>query len=237
MENLVLFVVTTITYTIAVASLLAWNDMREIGGSFWEEMRRIFVDEYKDVLRALGMFTLLCLPLNINGNVFTVLGNVHSTGVKNAYSVFSLYQNAEYNAYSLFGALYQKADKGDAVTIVGLFPNQIAGNNAAVVIGVTPFQRADKNAGTGLGVSLYQKAGNNARVILGINGWQYGRSSYVDGGISVYQKSKEKSSLFLGLTVVQNSEKLSMNGPAMSVYQRAGNQSRAFAVWSTLQAK
>lgn len=79
MNNIELFVATTAVYFI-----------------IWK-LSQIFsldpdVISLQRIFRELAIIALLCLPLNINGNVFTVLGNAESP--KNAYSVFSLYQKA-----------------------------------------------------------------------------------------------------------------------------------------------
>lgn len=261
MINLILFAATTLVYWLGLGSLAAFDDHRINSRKYLTELRRTFLDKNSrgPALSMLGLVALLCLPLNINGNVFTVLGNVHSTGVKNAYSVFSLYLNAENNAYSLLGPMYQKTGR-DAVAVIGFFNNQIAGRHALTLFGVVPYQKANddalsnedgdafilaglnglqngKNSTLFAGVSIVQTAKEEAVGGLAAMLIQESRYSALVGGFNAYQYSSERSRTYVGLTLIQNSEKVSENRLAMSIYQRAGNQSRAFAVWSKLPSE
>lgn len=257
MTNLILFVVTTLAYWV---------------------LYQIFYDSYNTVVteplllgkrafKHLGIFALLCLPFNINGNAFTVLGNVHSTGVKNAYSVFSIYQNAENTAFSLvpifqkaghvagsiFGPLYQKA--GDAaLTGLSISLYQEAGHDAVILGGVSAYQKANK-AIVGAGISAYQKANQTAALIVGISGIQIAeaKDTIVAFGISGFQKAKilaalglgfggyqygsELATTTIGLTIWQTSDKDASTLVAMAINQRAGQKERTFAVWSNLKAE
>lgn len=184
-------------------------------------------------LKSFGVVALLCLPLNINGNVFTFFGNVHNQGVKNVYSVWSLYQTAENDAFSMIGTAYQKAGRDATVILVGSV-YQEAGRDALVGIGLSGFQKAghDANVAGGIvfrqtsannslvfmGVSLVQKAGECACSIIGVNLIQNGKQAGVGLGLSVYQHGSETTETYV----------------SMALYQRAGNQVRNFAVWSQM---
>ncbi len=101
MENLALFVLTTILY------YAIWSTLINNANT---------ATDFKEESKSLAVIALLCLPLNINGNVFTVFGNASSS--KNIYSVFSIYEKAEVDAFSVFGGLQQKAGH-DAAVIIG----------------------------------------------------------------------------------------------------------------------
>src|SRR3989338_5773337 len=75
---------------------------------------------------AFAIAALLTMPVNINGNVFTVLGSAKG---KNVYSLFSIGQKADENAVALFGSLYQNAGK-EAITGIGIAGYQNAGKEA-----------------------------------------------------------------------------------------------------------
>lgn len=65
-----------------------------------------FVKKRNKMLRNAVVIALLALPLNINGNVFTIIGNITDPrGIKNMYSIFSLVQTAENNTYSVASVL------------------------------------------------------------------------------------------------------------------------------------
>src|SRR3989344_8892914 len=73
---------------------------------------------------SIALISLLSLPININGNVFTVIGNAKSE--KSVYSVFSLYQHAGEDAVTIFSlAGYQKTGR-NALTFVGVSVGQTA---------------------------------------------------------------------------------------------------------------
>ena len=90
---------------------------------------------------------VLTLPFNINGNVFTFLGNARSK--KNIYSLFSLYQHAEETAFALINCGYQSSKyttaffsifgyqhaKKEAISFSGFLATyQYAGEKAEIVI-------------------------------------------------------------------------------------------------------
>lgn len=96
-------------------------------------------------LKRTALIALLCLPININGNVFTVMGN--ATSEKSVYALFSIYQKAGQNAFTFFG----------------LSGYQNAGQNAAIVVGLSGYQKAGNKARTIIGVALYQKVADKGR--------------------------------------------------------------------------
>ncbi|MEK7566699.1 MAG: hypothetical protein AAB527_01000 [Patescibacteria group bacterium] len=119
-------------------------------------------------IKTIGIAALLSLPVNINGNIFTIFGSAEG---RNVYSLFSFYQKAEKDSFALFGAILQ-----------------YAGKDAAVVLGLTGYQNAGRDAVVGIGLTGYQNAGNNAVVGAGLAGYQKGVSSaatYV--GLGIYQ--------------------------------------------------
>lgn len=134
MENILLFVLTVFLYS----AIWIWLSPP---GSFGKYVKRV------------ALIALLSVPININGRVFTVIGN--AAGEKSVFSVFSLYQRAD----------------GDAVTFLGLSGYQRAGNNAVTGAGISGYQRAGNEAVTILGLSGYQRAGN-AQTIVGIAFYQ-----------------------------------------------------------------
>jgi hypothetical protein len=102
---------------------------------------------------------LLCAPFNINGNIFTILGNAESE--KNIFSIFSLYQRADRGAYNILGlSLYQRAGR-DAYSSFGLSLYQRADEDAVNFLGLSIYQRAGRDAYS-IGLSLYQRADGDA---------------------------------------------------------------------------
>ena len=80
------------------------------------------------LLIRLGILLGVCIPFNIKGNVFTIAGNAVSQ--KSVYSLFSLLQEADRDAWTILGlAGSQKAGR-DAVVLLGLAGSQKVGRNA-----------------------------------------------------------------------------------------------------------
>lgn len=77
-------------------------------------------------IKRVALIALLDLPVNIDGNVFTIAGN--ATAEKSVYSIFSLYQKAGQ----------------DAVTLVGLAGYQQAETKAYVPVAIALYQRTGK---------------------------------------------------------------------------------------------
>ena len=119
MVNLWLFVLTFSTY-----SLVYWLLKRPQG--FKSYVKRVF------------LLVLLTMPFNINGNVFTVIGNAESE--KDVYSIFSLYQRAG----------------DDALTFIGVSFYQRARNEAVAYIGAVGYQKAGRKTSLGVALAAYQ---------------------------------------------------------------------------------
>ena len=126
MENLMWFAATVSVYSVV------WC---------WIQMPKKLVG----YAQRAGLLALLCAPVNINGNVFTMLGNAVSE--KNVFSVCSLYQKAGQNA----------------VTFFGLSGYQSAGQDAVTFFGLSGYQSAGQDAMTGIGLAIYQRAGEKTR--------------------------------------------------------------------------
>lgn len=155
-------------------------------------------------LSILAWITLLSLPVNINGHVFTVFGN--AVGEKGVYSIASLYQRAsdnDGNVLALLSSGYQRAST--TFTLAGVSGYQQAEEFAMVGIGASGYQQADITL-TFCGLSGHQRAEKHALIVFGVSG---------------YQRAENKASTVVGL----------------AFYQKVQSQSRAFAVWSPLEAE
>ena len=157
----------------------------------------------KAALSQFGLLAALCLPVNVNGYVLTVIGNAQ--GEKGVYSLCSLYQESQNgDTFSLVGlAGYQKAGH-HAVTGIGLAGYQEAGNDAVTCFGLSGYQEAGNDAVTGVGLSGYQEAGNVAVTGAGLSGYQEaGNKANLGVGLSGYQKAGETALACLGLALFQ----------------------------------
>jgi hypothetical protein len=164
MENLGLFLLTASVY-LGVWCLL--NRPERLSGYF----------------KRAAVIALLCAPINVNGNVFTVLGN--AAAEKNNVSLCSVYQQAGHNAF----------------TVVGPLNYQVAGKSAWTTIGIALYQSAGQGVVTGVGLSGYQSAGQNAVTIAGVAGYQSaGESAVTHGGVAFYQKAGKKTRSFGAFT-------------------------------------
>ena len=168
MENILLFAITAGTYS------FVWFFFTD--PAHWTKH-----------IKRIALIALLVLPLNINGNVFTIAGN--ATAEKSVYSVLSLYQRAEQDAVTLFGlAGYQQAGHS-AETGIGLVVYQQAGQNAGVGIGIVGYQQPGQNAGVGIGLVGYQQAGHIAETGIAIALYQrVGEKTRAFGAFSVLTK-------------------------------------------------
>jgi hypothetical protein len=128
MENLWIFAVTLVLYSLVLYFGVTYLVVKPIS--------------IKMGLKRLALLALLCLPLDINGYVFTVIGN--GVGQKGIYSFCSLYQKT----------------KGDALTMISLAGYQNAGRDAVTLIGITGYQNAGRDAWTFIGITVYQKVKN-----------------------------------------------------------------------------
>lgn len=121
--------------------------------------------------RRIFIMTLLCMPINIGGSIFTVLGNAQSE--KNIYAILSLYQNAKEDAVSLVNlGGYQKAG-GVAMTLLGASSYQ-EGQQTLLFAGFAGYQKAKSLAITMFGVALCQTSERSAIMGFGVAGYQYG---------------------------------------------------------------
>lgn len=146
MENLMLFGITVTGYFMA---LCLYFGSKGIGFS------------WKKFLTSLSLTALLCVPFNVGDNIFTVLGNAKG---ENVYALFSLYQNAKYEAFSLLNiGGYQRGGRA-AATGFGAVSYQYGGNQAVTIFGLSGYQRSTSAALTFLGVALLQKVGTGEHV-------------------------------------------------------------------------
>lgn len=214
MNNIDLFVLTVVIY------FFLWRLCLDFYYCADTDKPRSNLIFCKEAMRHLCLIALLCWPVNVNGYVFTVFGNVSSKVTKNAYSVFSPYQSAENNAVSIFGSIYQKAGN-DAVVGVGPVVYQKGGRNAIIIAGIAIKQYANNVAISGVGITGFQKSKEVAAFGIGVSGIQIGKFAKTLAGLSGYQRGFESADTNL----------------AMVIHQQAGDKVRNFAVRSTLKAK
>lgn len=107
-----------------------------------------------EYLFRLGILAFLSVPFNINGNIWTVLGNAESEG--SIYSFFPLYQKARRRAGTIVGVLSYQDAKEIAYIMFGFLTWQEAADVAAVGIGFTLCQKARYEICLGTGIALYQ---------------------------------------------------------------------------------
>lgn len=184
MTNLWLFLGTVAAYFIALYLWEHWS-----GGKM----------SYKECRKLLATLALLCLPVNIGGNVFTVIGN--ATSEKGVYAVCSLYQNAGTHAFSLVGlGGYQKADK-HAITALGIAGYQYAGKDAVQLIGIAGYQHAGHETAVVIGIAGYQRAEQVASTSFGLTGYQDGAEEAITlAGLAIYQRAGDKERTFGAFT-------------------------------------
>ena len=221
MTNMVLFEVTVIFY------FLVWTVSTSLGPRVIKPLRQEF--------KGLAVIALLCLPLSINGNVFTVLGNAKSD--KSIFSLFSIYQKAERDAVSVFGSLAQFAGN-DAGVLVGIVGWQEAGNNAILGIGLAGYQKAEKSsASMGVGLAGRQKAGIDAVLVLGGVGFQESRRDAATlMGINGYQTGDRAAVGFILISGYQESKEGKVeNVIGITGYQKAGNRASVGCCLAGLQ--
>lgn len=165
MFNILLWVSTTSLYSWLWC---LWQTPKSLGEYVW----------------TVAIIAFLSIPFEINGSVWTVLGNARSK--QNIFGLLSLYQVAEYSAFSILGSVYQKA-----------------GVDAATVVGISIYQKAGNEATTGLGLAIYQ-ASSVSTMLIGLCAYQYAEFSalhYV--GIGLCQKSEREVCNCCGFSVYQ----------------------------------
>ena len=167
--------------SVSVYSFIFWLVSKSKDFSFQKRVTHTFV------------ITLLCIPFNLNGDIYTVFGSAKNEegGV---YSIFSLYQESNLDTVSILGSIYQKAD-GNAFIMLGISGYQEAGDDAIVVIGISGYQKAGNNAVLGVGVAGYQKAENKAGVFIGASGYQ-NAGNHTGALLGIYQTVEEKTKWF-----------------------------------------
>ena len=177
MENLVLFGVSVVVYFCVVWFLFGKSTT------------------VRGYMKRIGLLALLCVPFNVGGNVFTVLGNAKSE--KNVYSLFSFLQEADQDAIAVLGLMpYQKAGR-EAGIVVGLAWHQEADRDAGVIAGLVGYQKAGRNAWIGAGLVGFQTAGQDALMHVGLAGYQRAdRSAEAGAALVGYQKVCGKERAF-----------------------------------------
>lgn len=230
MENITLFVITVFAYYVV---WFLWESRER-----WTE--RIALS--KEVKR-IALVMLLALPININGDVFTIAGN--AVAEKSVLSLFSVYQWAGNNALSLVNIGYQKSGYNSAA-IIG-FNYQESGHNSLSQMEIG-FQKANNDAINGVGVVYqqalrdtstffsiaYQRAGEDATIFTGLPIYQTaGNIAVAIVAFAPYQKAKLAITL-VGLAGYQESDKSAKVPLALALYQRVGEKTRVFAAFSSL---
>ncbi len=151
MENIILFAVSVLLYCV-----LWFGFLRPKSGV--------------ECAKRIALIAVLCIPFNINGNVFTVMGN--ATAERSIYSFFSLYQKADHDAVTVLGLTgYQQAGN-NALTGIGLAAYQQAGRDTVTMVGLTGYQQAGHDTVTAVGFTAYQRAGNMAKIGAGLAFYQ-----------------------------------------------------------------
>ncbi len=156
---------------------------------------------------ALLVISLLFLPLNIDGTVYTILGSGNAEN--NFNSVFSFYQDAkDGKANQLFGIGFQFAKKG-CFTGLGLI-----------------YQSSHEKSETGIGISWQES--KKATTIIGISLYQKGDTLSMGPGISCYQNAKDESFCFFGISLFQKG-KISLT-IGISGFQKSDSRSGTIGV-------
>lgn len=184
MENISLFVTSIIIYFLV-------TEIYEPTSFF------LFFDVF-DVsrgLKKLGIIALLCLPINIDGNVFTVAGN--AVAEKNIFSVFSFFQEAKNgSAVSILGIGNVQIVEKNALTFLG-FPFYQRANRAFVAFGGAIFQVSKEMSTVNLGIAVYQRSEKTTGIDMGIAGYQNaGKKAESLFALTLYQKVQNKNRSF-----------------------------------------
>lgn len=209
-----------------------------------------FYSKTKSIKVIIIRFTLLAFlfaPFNINGNIYTVFGN--GVSQKNFNSIFSFYQKAEKNSFSVLSIGYQEA-KEDAFagfvifnlqrskkskTILSLLSVQknIETKESSINIAEN-YQDAGVEAFAGVGILNFQKSKKATTVIslLSLQDSKYYSKAIL--GIPAYQKSKKASVFYFGLGFIQIGEKCS-TPLALSLYQKEAGESKSFCIFGGME--
>lgn len=192
MENLIIFLVTTSVYYII----------------------SVVLSKPENYVRRLLVIGVLCMPFNEGDDVFTILGN--GTSEKSFYSFFSLYQKARYEAVSIVGFGYQKA-QNSVKSSIGIAGYQVA-DTSIILVGGAVYQRAKDYSCVGLGIALYQKA-DISHVLLGGAVYQRAKDAIVTIGFSLYQEADSTAS------------------STLSFYKSVGSVKKSFSIGGLKGAK
>jgi len=204
-ENIVLWLASFLLY--GNLFLLARSTLRGMEASV------------RQSVTTLGIAALLTLPINVDGNVFTLFGN--AAGEKGVYSISSFYQRSG----------------GDALTIIGLGGYQEAEQDTTTVLGITGYQKAGQNAALDIGLAGYQKAKQNATLYLGLAGYQKAGQNVVTlAGVAGYQKAGQNAALGIGLAGYQEADQEVVTLIGVAGYQRVGPATRTFGALAPLSA-
>ena len=143
MENLQFFAVTMLSFLVVL--LVEWASVRR--------------PTTKDCAKLFAIVALLCVPIDINGHVFTVIGN--AVGEKGVYSLTSFYQRTDGVAITVFGlGGYQRGGE-QAITVAGFNSAQVSERGDTVLaIGFAGYQRAGEKAHAVIALAIYQKVEN-----------------------------------------------------------------------------
>ncbi|MBI2057466.1 MAG: hypothetical protein HYT63_00560 [Candidatus Yanofskybacteria bacterium] len=186
MDNISLFLISILFYFVVSeifidCRVLVYNEINEI--------------DLVKILKKLGIIILLCLPVNINGNVFTIMGN--AIAEKSVYSVLSFYQKATDGVvFSFFGLGNVQFAKEDTFVFLGLPSYQKAGNAAFVFAGFPLYQEANEIF-VAFGGAAIQKSKEFSAVFLGIVGYQNsGKKAETALAMALYQKVQDKDRSF-----------------------------------------
>ncbi|HEY4484444.1 MAG TPA: hypothetical protein VI978_01840 [Candidatus Paceibacterota bacterium] len=187
----------------SVACFFIFQVLREIySGKRRLREFKIF-ESKKTLLKNLVIFVILCLPVNINGYVFTIAGS--AVGEKGVYSLLSFYQEVEenglaFNIFSLGGV--QVAEKGLALTLLG-FPLFQYGEVVSLGVGATLCQKSKEFSGVLLGVPITQFSDGLARIVVGATFLQQGKKAEILSGLVFWQHGQEDARIGVGAAVVQ----------------------------------
>ncbi len=244
MENFSIFAVTVIFYFLVVVIFKG------------------FPETLRSYVKNAVIIALLCLPININGNVYTLIGN--AKGEENVTSVFSVYQDAEKHASTLILIGYQHSGenaragffvgkqsaekkafsvffagsqhaKEKAGAFVGVFLTQKSDtDDALLLLGISAKQEAEGLSLTGIGIVGYQTASEQAGLVAGISGYQKAWGVFTGMGVSGYQNGEHEASTGFGIFGYQRAENV-LFGMGLSGYQKAGREAENWFAITGLQ--
>ncbi|MFH1759129.1 MAG: hypothetical protein ABH822_01030 [Patescibacteria group bacterium] len=237
MENLWWFLGTVILYYVTDHLLYHYyNNPCRINAEWLSD---------KNLLKRLGIIALLCLPININDHVFTVLGN--GVAEKSMWSVCSLYQKAGSHAvsglalcqkaggtaFSLFNFFgYQRSENENTISGVGIVSAQFAKRESVLAVGISGYQQSQTQF-----KQVKQKKRMGTMVGTGISCWQESQSESIVGvGFVGYQNSKNGSFVGIGGAGRQRSEKAVHVPIGIALYQQVPGASRVFGAFWPLKA-